>query len=71
MKYLGIHIGRSSIDLADLNYPVKIKKLQKALNSWLRHGLTPFGGIHSFDKTVALYQLIYRISCWRSLANSN
>ena len=52
VEYLGIHIGPSGSDLATLNYPVKIKKLQKVLNPWLKHGLTPFGRIHLI-KTVA------------------
>ena len=61
IEYLGIRIGPASTDLAGLNYPEKILKLQRTLNPWLKRGLTPFGRIHLI-KTVALSQLVYTMS---------
>ena len=61
VEYLGIRVGPADTDLADVNYPEKIKKLEKALNPWLKRGLTPFGRIHLI-KTVALSQLVYSMS---------
>ena len=57
VEYLGIQIGPANTSLADLNYPEKISRLKKALNPWLKRGLTPFGRIHLI-KSVALSQLV-------------
>ena len=58
VDYLGIKIGTAMQNMASLNYAIKIAKLKRVLNPWLKRDLTPFERIHLI-KSVALSQLVY------------
>ena len=61
VNYLGVVIGPLMTNMADYNYSIKIDKLKKLLNPWIKRGLTPFGRIHLI-KSMALSQLVYLMS---------
>ena len=61
MKMLGVDISANRNEIANLNFPDKVSKIETILNIWRERNLTIFGKV-TIIKSLAFSQLVYLLS---------
>ena len=61
IKILGVDISANRNEIANLNFPDKVSKIETILNIWRERNLTIFGKV-TIIKSLAFSQLVYLLS---------
>ena len=61
IKMLGVNISANKNEIANLNFPDKVSKIETILNNWRERNLTIFGKV-TIIKSLAFSQLVYLLS---------
>ena len=61
IKMLGVNISANRNEIANLNFPDKVSKIETILNIWRERNLTIFGKV-TIIKSLAFSQLVYLLS---------